>query len=76
MPILQAASSAEEGRFGSPGVGAGPDVLGEPERIRSNLVALAQVVEDLRGKHNGHTHGAAVRAPPAAEQAQTAYTMH
>jgi Ni,Fe-hydrogenase III large subunit len=51
-------------------------VLAELERIRSNLAALAQVVEDLRTKHNTHTHGGAVAAPPVGEQSTIAYTMH
>ena len=77
MPVLQASSAPDQGdSFGSPGVGVGTDVLGELERIRSNLAALAQVVEDVRTKHNGHTHGGAVAAPPVGEQAAVAYTMH
>ena len=78
MAVMQAAASGGEAiqAFGAPGVGAGTDVLGELERVRSNLAALAQVVEDLRVKHNGHTHGGAVAAPPVAEQVLTAYTMH
>jgi hypothetical protein len=77
MPILQ--SSASDGApasFGSPGTGAGTDVHAELERLRSNLAALAQVVEDLRSKHNTHTHNAAVGAPPAAEQTTIPYTLH
>jgi len=79
MAVLQAASGGGTDAveaFGSPGAGAGTDVLAELERVRSNLAALAQVVEDLRAKHNTHTHNGAVVAPPAAEQTQTAYTMH
>jgi len=77
MPVLQASSSSDQpDSFGSPGVGIGTDVLAELERIRSNLAALAQVLEDLRLKHNTHTHNAAVPAPPAAEQSTTAYTLH
>ena len=78
MPVMQAASEggASENGFGAPGVGAGTDVLAELERIRSNLAALAEVVEDLRSKHNTHTHNGAVAAPPAAEQSVTPYTMH
>ena len=79
MPVLQAASSGDGERleaFGWPGVGGGTDVLGELERVRSNLAAQAQVVEDLRVKHNAHTHSGAVAAPPVGEQVVTAYTMH
>ncbi len=78
MPILQSSSSPgqDADSFGSPGVGIGTDVLAELERIRSNLAALAQVVEDLRAKHNTHTHNGAVAAPPVAEQSNTAYTLH
>ena len=78
MPVLQAATTSGDSSaaFGAPGVGAGTDTLAELERIRSNLAALAQVVEDLRTKHNTHTHNSAIAAPPAGEQTQTAYTMH
>ena len=70
MPILQSAGGAEgdPSAFGSPGVGAGTDTLAELERLRSNLAALAQILEDLRTKHNTHTHNTAVAAPPPAEQ--------
>ena len=77
MAVLQASSGVDPGEsFGSPGVGVGTDVMGELERIRSNLAALAQVVEDLRGKHNGHMHGGAVGVPAVGEQVVVAYTMH
>jgi hypothetical protein len=78
MAVMQASvGGGEEGKaFGAPGVGGRTDVLGELERVRSNLAALAQVVEEIRGKVNGHTHGAEVSALEAGEQAQTAYTMH
>jgi hypothetical protein len=77
MAILQSASNdGGGGSFGSPGTGAGTDALAELERIRSNLAALAQVVEDLRGKHNAHNHGGAVVAPPVGEQSNVGYTMH
>ena len=77
MPILQSSSSdGSPASFGSPGTGGGTDVPGELERLRSNLAALAQVVEDLRSKHNTHTHNGAVAAPPAAEQTTVAYTLH
>ena len=78
MPVMQAGTggSGAAESFGAPGVGGGTDVLAELERIRSNLAALAQVVEDLRAKHNGHTHNGGVGAPPAAEQSIVAYTMH
>ena len=78
MAVLQSASAGGDGSgaFGAPGVGAGTDVLAELERIRSNLAALAQVVEDVRGKLNAHTQGGAVGAPPAGEQSNVGYTMH
>jgi hypothetical protein len=78
MPILEGATGGnrESEAFGSPGTGLGTDVLAELERIRSNLAALAQVVEDLRTKHNGHTHGGVVAAPPVGEQTSVSYTMH
>ena len=77
MAILQGATGAGTGEaFGAPGTGLGTDVLAELERIRSNLVALAQVVEDVRAKHNTHTHAGAVAAPPAGEQGNVGYTMH
>jgi len=52
------------------------DVMGELERVRHNLLALAEIVEDLRVKHNAHTHGGAVAAPPAGEQSQKAWTVY
>ena len=77
MPILQSSPGGSgEGAFGAPGVGAGTDTLAELERIRSNLAALAQVVEDLRTTHNTHTHSGAVGAPPAGEQTNVPYTLH
>ena len=77
MAVMQASAGASEERaFGSPGVGGGTDVLGALERIRSNLAALAEVVEGIRAKYNAHTHGGAVVVPPAGEQEQTQYTMH
>ena len=79
MPILQGATGGapDTGEsFGSPGTGLGTDVLAELERIRSNLAALAQVLEDLRTTHNTHTHGGSVTAPPAGEQTSVSYTMH
>jgi hypothetical protein len=51
------------------------DVLAELERVRGNLVALAQVVEGLRAAFNAHTHGGAVGAPPAGEESGTAFTL-
>ena len=77
MPILH--SSAADGAptsFGSPGTGAGTDIPAELERLRSNLAALAQVVEDLRTKHNLHTHNTTVPAPPVAEQTTIPFTLH
>jgi hypothetical protein len=77
MPILQFSSSdGAPASFGSPGTGAGTDIHAELERLRSNLTALAQVLEDLRAKHNAHTHGGAVAAPPAGEQSNVSYTLH
>ena len=77
MAVMQASEGgAEEKAFGAAGVGAGTEVLGELERVRSNLAALAEVVEGLRGKFNGHTHGGEVSAPPGGEQASVSYTMH
>ncbi len=78
MPVMQAGTGGGDAAeaFGAPGVGGGTDVLAELERTRSNLAALAQVVEDLRAKHNTHTHGGAVAAPPVGEQSTIAYTMH
>ena len=74
MPALQAASGGGES-FGSAGTGAGTDVLAEVERIRWNLAALAEVVEGIRGKLNGHTHGGVVGAPAAGEQAVVPFTL-
>ena len=77
MPVLQQSSDpTQPDSFGSPGTGVGTDILAELERVRSNLAALAQVVEDLRAKHNGHTHGGAVAAPPVGEQSVVAFTLH
>ena len=76
MAVMQASDGGAAQPVGAPGVGAGTDILAELERIRSNLAALAEVVEGLRAKFSGHTHGGAVAAPPAGEQAQTGYTMH
>jgi hypothetical protein len=79
MALLKAASGdegEERAAFGAPGTGVGTDVLGELERVRSNLAALAEVVEGIRGKLNAHVHGGAVAALPAGEQEVTAYTMH
>jgi len=57
------------------GAQLGYDVVGELERVRANLVALAQVVEQLRSAYNGHTHNGAVPAPPAGEQSALGYTL-
>lgn len=61
MPELRPASEggAEQpggASFGSPGTGAGSDVLAELERLRSNVLALAERFEDVRTKYNSHTH--------------------
>ena len=78
MPILQSTTGPDSGAdsFGSPGTGAGTDVTAELERLRSNLAALAQLLEDLRTKHNLHTHNTTVPTPPAAEQTAVPYTLH
>lgn len=91
MPVLlQGGSGSGEGEgspaYGAGGVGTGADVLAELERVRANLLALAEVVEELRGKYNGHTHGenaagayvqgAATAAPAVGQQAGTAYVPH
>ncbi len=79
MPtLLQGAGTDGElsSAYGSPGVGTGADVLMELERIRANLLALAEVVEDLRAKHNAHTHNTTVVAPPPPEQSNVPYIPH
>ena len=79
MPILHPSTGDEReagSSFGSPGTGAGTDIPAELERLRSNLAALAEIVEDLRTKHNTHTHNATVAAPPAAEQTTVPFTLH
>ena len=79
MPDLRAAevgSGVGETGMGAGAVGTGVDVVAEVERLRSNVVELARLFEDLRAQHNAHTHGSAVAAPPAAEQTQTAFTLH
>ncbi len=58
------------------GVQLGYDVVGELERVRMNLVALAQVVEALRAAYNAHTHNGTVPAPPAGEQVTMPFTLH
>jgi hypothetical protein len=62
--------------FGPAGTGAGVDVMGELERVRNNLLALVEVLEELRSRYNGHSHGGAVPAPPIGEQAQQAFTVY
>jgi hypothetical protein len=78
MPDLRAAAeSGPEGTpaFGPAGAGTGVDVLAELERVRANLVALAERFEDLRTKYNAHTHNGGVAAPPAAEQSAVPFTL-
>ena len=78
MPDLRAADApggAGQSTTGPGATGAGIDLVAEIERVRHNLVALAAVVEELRARHNAHTHGGAVAAPPAGERAQTAFTL-
>ena len=86
--LLQGAAADGEGSgaYGSPGVGTGADVLMELERIRANLLALAEVVEGLRAKYNGHTHvenvaaayaqNAVTNAPVVGQQEGTGYVPH
>jgi len=76
MGILQASAGSDGELAGAAATGAGIDVLAALERVRSNLAALAQVVEEIRTKLNAHTHGGAVAAPPGGEQAATQYTLH
>ena len=91
MPsLLQGSPGAGQGEgspaYGQSGVGTGVDVLMELERVRANLLALAEVVEELRGKYNAHTHGenaaeayaqnAVTAAPVVGQQAGTAYVPH
>jgi hypothetical protein len=78
MAVLTAAdaTAGEPPAFGAGGAGLGVDVLRELERVRGDLAALAQVVEEIRAKVNAHTHGGAVAAPAAGEQAATPFVMH
>lgn len=77
MPLLQASTGTDaQDRFGSPGTGAGTDVFAELERIRSNLAALAEILESLRTNHNTHTHNTTVPPPPAGEQTNVPFTLH
>ena len=76
MGILQASAGSDGELAGAAATGAGIDVLAALERVRSNLAALAQVVEEIRTKLNAHTHGGAVVPPPAGERATTTYTPH
>ena len=77
MPDLrpQSVAGGTDYPAGPGATGAGVDVLAELERVRANLVALAERFEDLRTKYNGHTHGGALAAPPAGEQSQVAFTL-
>ena len=76
MGILQASAGSDAELAGAAATGAGIDVLAELERVRSNLGALAQVVEEIRTKLNAHAHGGTVAPLPGGEQAVTRYTMH
>ncbi|MBI3971722.1 MAG: hypothetical protein HY332_10580 [Chloroflexi bacterium] len=79
MSELRAATAGGgggEASVGAGAVGTGVDVVAELERVRANQLTIAAVVEELRGKYNAHTHGGAVAAPLAGEQAQTALTVH
>ena len=79
MADLRAAGEAGrpgETLAGAGAVGTGVDLVAEVERLRSNVIELARLFEDLRAKHNAHSHAGAVAAPPAAEQTQTAFTLH
>jgi hypothetical protein len=76
LRVAGEAPAAGAAAFGPAGTGTGVDVLAELERVRTNLLALAGVVEDLRAKYNAHTHGGAVAAPPAGEQSTVAYVPH
>lgn len=72
MPALQAATAdttlAGGGTSGAAASGFGVDVIAELERIRHNLLALAAIVDEVRARHNTHTHDGAVLAPPVGEQ--------
>ena len=76
LRAADAAGGPGEAVVGAGAVGAGVDVVAELERVRSNLLALAAVIEDLRAKHNAHTHNAAVAPPPVGEQSTMAFTAH
>jgi hypothetical protein len=65
-----------ESTAGAGAVGTGVDVVAELERLRSNVVELARLFEDLRARYNGHTHDGAVGAPAPLEQTPTAFTLH
>jgi hypothetical protein len=79
MADLRAAGdfgTAGESRVGTGAVGAGVDLVAELERVRSNLLALAAILEDLRTRYNAHTHGGSAPVPAAGEQSPTAFTAH
>ena len=79
MADLRAVSEGQVGApesFGPGGTGVGVDVLGELERMRHNLLALAEILEELRGRYNGHKHCGVVGGPPVGEQSQKSWTVY
>ena len=58
---------------GAGGIGFGTDVTAEVERLRASILALAIVVDEVRSRLNGHSHGGATPALPPAERAHTPF---